>query len=239
MNRTGWCWLLTVGLGLAAPVVASAAQVDVVLGPSLAGTVSRIDQVERRNEQEFREHRAYEGLDKRSERAVSADSVLSQVEWANEALIPDAGQYGLESLIRALVTESLARAGMQSYDKTLRVTLNELGVTNHSVAPLRSASNFATGRVEEIDPATGKSLRAVDVVSNLVVNSTADRSYAGRDFAFDDTDPSRRVGPSVAYFVTSGLRQLFPDQTFPKVVTVLFGDRDPDDFPRPRLVRVR
>lgn len=232
-----WAWLGLV-LGVLAPGFAfGEVQVDVELSPFLREAAPRIDQVERRSEEEFRKHRAYEDVDRRSERAQFADSVLNRVEWANERLVPDAAEYGVEKLVQALVRDALAKAGLESYSKRIRVTVDQVGVRNHPVAPLRGASEHVSGRFEEIDPASGQTLRAAEVVSNLVVSPTADRSYHGPDLAFDDTDPTRRVGPALAYFVTKGLEKLFPDRTFPKVVTVLFADRENET--RPRLVRVR
>lgn len=225
-------------IGLWTPRGASAdAQVEVALSPFLRDTLSRIDQVERRDEEEFRRHRTYDDSDRSSDRARFADSVLNRVEWANERLVPEAEQYGVENLVSALIHDGLGKAGLAGYDKRIRVTIERIGVRNHPVAPLRGASEFVTGRFEEIDPGSGEVARSVDVVSNLVVSPTADRSYHGPDLAFDDSDPTRRVGPSLAYFVSKGLEKLFPDHAFPKVVTVLFGDRD--GATRPRLVRVR
>jgi hypothetical protein len=238
MKRSGWWFAVGASVALLAAGAARAAQVEVVLSPALGDAVQRIDQVERRDEATFRAHRAYDEFGT-SARSVSSDSVFSRVEWANEVLIPDLGQYGVENLVKALVNESLRRAGITGYDKTIRITLDELGVTNHAVARLRSGSNFASGKIEEVDPSTGAVLRSSDVVANTVVSPTADRSYKGPNYAFDDTDPNRRVGPTIAYFVSKGLGRLFPDRDFPTVVTPLFGDQASTDLPRPRLVRVR
>lgn len=223
-----------VAFSLSLPAAIRAADVEVVVSPALRANLARIDQVEQVAEQQFREHRAYDDFS-RSARAVTASAVLAKVGWANERLVPSAGQYGVETLVRALVTDSLATAGVSDPDVKLRVTIDRIGVRNHAVAPLRGNNNYVNGTFEQLD-ASGTVLRSVDVVSNLVASPTSDRSYRGPDYAFDDTDPSRRVGPSLAYFVTKGLKRLYPDKTFPKVVTVLFGDRDTSD--RPTLVRV-
>lgn len=221
-------------VSLSFPAAARAAEIEVALSPALQANVARIDQVEQVAEQQFRQHRAYDDFS-RSTRAVTASAVLANVSWANERLIPTAAQYGVERLVRALVSDGLAKAGITEAGLRLRVTIDRIGVRNHAVAPLRGNNNYVNGTFEELD-VSGAVLRSVEVVSNLVASPTSDRSYQGDDYAFDDTDPSRRVGPSLAYFVTKGLKRLYPDKTFPRVVTVLFGDRDTSD--RPTLVRV-
>lgn len=223
-----------VALAASLATTAHAAQVEVVFSPGLRATIPRIDQVEQVAEQQFREHRAYDDFS-RSSRSVTAGAVLANVGWANERLVPSAAGYGVESLVRALVADGLAKGGITDPAPKLRVTIDRIGVRNHAVAPLRGNNNYVNGTFEELD-AAGAVVRSVDVISNLVASPTSDRSYKGADYAFDDTDPSRRVGPSLAYFVTKGLKRLYPDKSFPKVVTVLFGDRDTSD--RPTLVRV-
>ena len=236
MKRDARVFVLLVAFGLvvSVPERSRAAAVEVVLSPSLRATVTRIDQVEKVAEQQFRDHRTYDDFS-RSARAVSANAVLGQVGWANERLVPSVAEYGVESLVRALMVESFAKAGITDPALRLRVTVDRIGVRNHPVAPLRGNNNYVTGTFEELD-ASGAVKRSVEVVSNLVASPTSDHGYRGADFAFDDSDASRRVGPSLAYFVTKGLRRLYPDHDFPKVVTVLFGDRDTSD--RPTLVRV-
>lgn len=234
MNRNARALLSSAVLALTIPGAASALEVEVAFSPSLRANLARIDEVEQVAEQQFREHRAYDDFS-RSSRAASASAVLAKVGWANERLVPDQAQYGVETLVRALVNDGLAKGGVADAATRIRVTVDRIGVRNHPVAPLRGNNNYVNGTFELLDP-TGAVVRSADVVSNLVASPTSDRSYQGADYAFDDTDPSRRVGPSLAYFVTKGLRRLFPDKAFPKVVTVLFGDRDTSD--RPTLVRV-
>ncbi len=233
MNRNARSLLSFVVLALALPSAARGVEVEVAFSPSLRANLARIDEVEQVAEQQFRAHRAYDDFS-RSNRVVSASAVLANVGWANERLVQSAAGYGVESLVRALVIDGLAKAGVADVPR-IRVTVDRIGVRNHPVAPLRGNNNYVNGTFELLD-ASGAVLRSVDVVSNLVASPTSDRSYRGPDYAFDDMDPSRRVGPSLAYFVTKGLKRLYPDKTFPKVVTVLFGDRDTSD--RPTLVRV-
>jgi hypothetical protein len=196
-------------------------EVQVSLSPALQKQISRIDRVEQIREVRFRKYQHYDRFPVRSPRRF-ANSRYRDVAWANELLIPDAAAYSVENLLAALVRESLNRTNTDPGDAIIRIRLDKLRVKNHSVAVTRGISNFAKGEISLVDAATGEVLRSLEVRANLVTNPTVDLGYKGPDFAFEDTDPDRRVGPVLAYFVKKGLEGLYPGTEFPRPVAVIF-----------------
>lgn len=62
------------------------------------------------------------------------------------------------------------------------------------------------------------------VKANLVIDTTVSTSHTGPELAFVETDPSKRVGPTLAYFVKRALQQAWPQHE--------------DGFVGPTIVRI-
>ncbi len=131
-------------------------------------------------------------------------------EWAGERLIADASDFTLENLVKALVAYNVNRA-VPGFAGRIEIEIDGLRLTNPSIASLESFQSFAEGRVKVTD-ADGTVLFDEDVRTNLVIDSTVDTSYDGPDLAFAETDPSKRVGPTLAYFVERALERVWPEQ---------------------------
>ena len=213
--------IVTAGIALGAAGVAHAdIAVEVSLSEKLQKRVARIDAIEQRREEDFRRH----GTDDRNVVRSSRRFIRSElpgVQWAGELLIADAADYGVENLLVALVKENMRRAGKDGFDDTIRVTLNRLGVANHSLSVLRSASDYAVGTFEIVDSASGAVKQTAEVRTSLGIGFEVNPHYDGPDFAFADTDPSRRVGPVLTDFVQEGLEELFPGEAFAGPVVVI------------------
>lgn len=214
---------------VAAPVAALAdsaieitdSAIEITLSTRLQALEKRIDAIERQREKRFRKNRHYDRNAAVSVRRF-AKTHYRDVAWANELLVSDLAAYGVKNLLAALVNESLNRAGIDRTGVTLRVHLDALRVANHSLARLSGAVTYAYGSISLIDTASGQVVRVADISANLVIDPTVDYGYQGPDFVFEDTDPSRRVGPALAYFVMTGLGELYKDAEFPRPVTVIF-----------------
>lgn len=208
---------------VAAPAAATLADsaIEITLSTRLQALEKRIDAIERQREKRFRKNRHYDRNAAVSVRRF-AKTHYRDVAWANELLVSDLAAYGVKNLLAALVNESLNRAGIDRTGVTLRVHLDALRVANHSLARLSGAVTYAYGSISLIDTASGQVVRAADISANLVIDPTVDYGYQGPDFVFEDTDPSRRVGPALAYFVMTGLGELYKDAEFPRPVTVIF-----------------
>jgi hypothetical protein len=213
--------MMTAGLASAQPETEAAIEVQVSLSATLQKQISRIDRNERIREARFRKHRHYDSSAATSPRRF-ARARYRDVAWANELLISDAADYGVENLLAALVRESLSRADTDPGGAIIRIRLDKLQVKNHSVAVTGGSTNFAAGEILLVDPASGEVLRSLDLRAVLVTYPTVDLGYQGPDFAFEDSDPDRRVGPVLAYFVKKGLEGLYPGTEFPRPVAVMF-----------------
>lgn len=194
--------------------------VEVSLSKSLQKRVDRIDAIEQRREEQFRQFGTDDRNVVRSSRRF-VNSELPGVQWAGELLIADVDDYGVENLLIALVKENMRRAGRGDFDGTIRIALNRLGVANHSLSVMRSASTYAVGRFEIVESETGAVKQTAEVRKALGIGFEVNPHYDGPDFAFADTDPSRRVGPVLADFVQEGLEELFPGEEFAGPVVVI------------------
>ncbi len=194
---------------------------EVTLSPRLQALEARIDNIEQKREKRFRKNRHYDRNVTMSNRRF-ASARYRDVAWANEALVPDLGAYGVKTLLSALVNESLKRAGVDQPGVTIRIHLDTLRVSNHALAMLSGSGSYVRGSISLVDAASGQVIRSADVAANLVVDPTADLGYEGPDFMFEDTDPANRMGPALAYFVMEGLGKLYEGTRFPRPVILVF-----------------
>ncbi len=196
--------------------------VEVSFADGLQKYVSNIDGIEKKREALFREYRTDTIVSRiRSERRF-ANTYFNNVRWASEQLVADAEDYGVETVVSALVRMGMERAGLGAGNNLIRVHIKRIKVANHSIARLSGPITYATGTFTLVDAATGQTVRSADVSANLVVNPTVDRNYQGEDWAYPDVDSDNRVGPVLAYFVSKGLGKLYPESEFPKPVSITY-----------------
>lgn len=201
--------------------VQAAVVVEVTLSPRLEAMEGKIDAIEQTREQRFRKYQHYDRNAAASERRF-ANSRYRDVTWANELLVPDVSAYGIRALLSALVTESLNKAGVDSSGMIVRVNLEKLRIANHPLARLSGSHSLAKGSISLIDQSSGQVVRSIQLAANPVVNPSINLGYKGPDFAFADTDPTRRIGPTLAYFVMKGLGQLYDGAEFPRPISLIY-----------------
>lgn len=196
--------------------------VQVTFADGLQKYISRIDRIEQKREALFRKYRDDTIVGRvRSERRF-ANVYYHNVRWASEQLVANADDYGVETVISALVQMGLERAGLAGENTLIRVHIKRIRVSNHSLARLSGASTYVTGSFALVDSSTGQTIRSADLSANLIVDPTVDSGYQGDDWAYPDIDSENRVGPALAYFVMKGLEKLYPDGEFPKPVSISY-----------------
>lgn len=201
---------------------ASAAEVDVTLSPNLQEVVDSVNSTEQNREELFRRNRDDQLNPLRTERRL-ARSRFVDTRWAGEELIDNVNDFTVQNLLKALVNSNLEFAGLGDTTDRFRVELDRLKIKNYSVARVKGVSDYAVGRISRIDGNTGNVIESADITANLVIDFTSDYNYDGPDLAFADTDPDRRVGPTLAYFVKRGMEKLYPDTKFRGPVVVTFN----------------
>jgi len=193
----------------AAPDVAKES-IEVVFSDSISQALERVNHVERILEERFRKFRHTQ----RSHRSAGvfrfSRTLTDGTRWANETLIPELENYTVVNLMKALTADNLARA-VPDFEGRILYRINRLKIENHDVSFLNGPSSYMTGEVVAHGP-DGEVIGAYDVSANLVVNPTIDREYTGPEYAFFQTDPTQRVGPTAAYFVEKALERVWPDK---------------------------
>ena len=110
----------------------------------------------------------------------------------------------------------------------IEIHIDELKLTNPAIAFLESFQSYAEGRVK-VTAGDGNVLFDKKVRTNLVIDSTVDPSYDGPGLAFGETDPSQRVGPTLAYFVERALGRTWPERNSEFVGPVVIRVSGPDE----------
>jgi len=183
--------------------------VEVTFSSDLQDRMDSINSREQILEKRFRtrRHDATGPLEAGSQRF--ARTRTAGTEWGGERLIDEASDFTLENLVKALVAYNVNRA-VPDFSGRIEIEIDGLRLTNPPIASLESVQSFAEGRVKVSD-ADGQVVFDETVRANLVVDSTVDTSYDGPDLAFAETDPSKRVGPTLAYFVERALQRVWPE----------------------------
>ena len=219
MSRLLMVFALSLGFVGFSILASAEVEVEVEFSDRVANVLGRIDRIELRREGYFRQYSVDLRSRLRSTQRLN-NSMFSNTEWAGELLIPELENYSLENLLRALVVESINRAGIE-FDGTVQIELERIKVKNHSVSLIANGNTYAKGRFTAID-ASGQVVRSAEISANLVLDYTTEISYDGPDFAFYTTDPENRIGPTLAFFVKKGLSALFPGNDFPRAVVIEF-----------------
>lgn len=193
--------------------VAGAADVEVVFSDRMARNMGSLNNIEQNREESFRETYDDNASQRgRSDRFLDI-SRFQNVDWAGETLVPEINNYTVETLFKALATETLNRAGMDDLEGTVRFTIRTMKVAGHSLNFLRGQDSYVIGTVEHIG-SNGQVLKSTKVSANLVIDVSVDANYKGPDFAFYATDADGRVGPTFSRFIQKGLEKLFEGRKF-------------------------
>ncbi len=204
---------LTLGFVFAAFNTASAADIEVVFSDKMARNMGSLNDIEQNREESFRETYDDNASQRgRSDRFLDI-SRFQNVDWAGETLVPEINNYTVETLFKALATETLNRAGMDALEGTVRFTIRTMKVAGHSLSFLRGQDSYVIGTVEHIGR-NGQVLNSTKVSANLVIDVSVDANYKGPDFAFYATDAGGRVGPTLSRFIRKGLGKLFEGKKF-------------------------
>lgn len=204
---------------VAATGTAGAVEVEVQFAKYLIKNMPAIDALEREREEQFRKFRQTERTNFNNSRRL-AHTRWSNVNWANEVLVPDYDDFSVTELTRRMVAASLERAGVSNVAK-VEIRIDRLFISNYSLTALAGPNSYASGTITAYD-ASGKVIASSKLVANLVVDKTVAPNYNGSDFAFPDTSRNLRVGPTLSYFVFKGLGKLFPGREFARPVLITF-----------------
>lgn len=208
--------LFVVALLAAMPAAAQIApemktySVEINFREGIADILGRVDHVERVMEERFRKYRHTQRSHREAGVFRFSKSLTEGTRWANETLIPEVENYTVTNLITALTADNINRAAPE-FEGRIVYEIDRFKVENHDVAILNGTNSYMTGRVVALG-ADGEVMKAEKVTANLVVDPTVDREYTGPKYAFFQTDPANRVGPTVAYFVERALEKIWPDK---------------------------
>lgn len=183
--------------------------VEVSFSNDLQERMASINTHEQNLEERFRDNRHGARSSREAGTQRFAETRTAGTQWAGERLIGEVSDFTLENLVTALVAYNVNRAA-PDFGGRIEIKLDSLKLTNPSIAFLKSFQSFAEGHLKVTD-ADGSVLFDKDVRTNLVIDSTVDTSYDGPELAFVETDPSRRVGPTLAYFVERALERVWPE----------------------------
>jgi len=201
---------------LAAPAGAQTApetaseMVEIEYDDGIEAILSRVNRVEQIKEERFRKYRHTERTHREAGVFRFSGTLTEGTRWANETLIPELENYTVTNLLRALTVDNLNKA-VPDFDGRIVYEIDRFKVANHEVAILSGTSSYMTGRVTLLGP-NGAVRKREKVTANLVVDPTVDRQYTGPKYAFLQTDPEARIGPTVSFFVEQALEQLWPEK---------------------------
>jgi len=210
------CSLLAAAVLAAMPAAAQIApetkgySVEVNFREGIANILGRVDRVEQVMEERFRKYRHTQRSHRQAGVFRFSKALTHGTRWANETLIPEVENYTVVNLIAALTADNINRAAPE-FEGRIVYEIERFKVENHDVAIMNGTNNYMTGRVVALG-ADGEVMKAEEVTANLVVDPSVDREYTGPKYAFFQTDPANRVGPTVAYFVEQALEKIWPDK---------------------------
>lgn len=201
--------------------------VEVTFSDKLQQRMASINSLEQRLEERFRENRHYAKSPRGAGSQRFAKNLTEGTDWAGERLIGDVSDFTLDNLVKALVAYNVNRAA-PDFGGRVEIHIDELKLTNPAIAFLESFQSYAEGRVKVTD-AEGNALFDKKVRTNLVIDSTVDPSHEGPELAFAESDPSQRVGPTLAYFVEHALARAWPEQKSEFVGPVIIRVSGPNE----------
>lgn len=200
---------------------AFAQKVEITLSDHLEEAKGRINSIEQKFEREFRDTR----------RTSTGPSVVRaerfnrsrdrDVQWAGERLIGSVGNYTLENLLKALVKDNLKRNDMDLKGQKIRVHLDALNVSGHSVAEISQGRTLARAQFELVDR-NGEVIRSVERTAFLrPIKTKVNNDYDGAEYAFLPEQQGNRVGPILSQLAEAGLEALFEGTDFNGAVLII------------------
>ncbi|SDE07118.1 hypothetical protein SAMN04488071_1993 [Kordiimonas lacus] len=212
--------ILAAALGAALMVPAAAAQADVTVSftDRLEAKMDRINAIDGRREEAFREFRTEGTRGGLPPNARLNASLFAGTEWANERLFPDIKDYNVPALFQAMMERGI-KAADPDFDGTVTVKIKKLQIEAFSLAGLRGRNTQAAGDVTVLD-ADGNMVAQHYIWASIVPAYTASRSYTGPDYAYRKAATTTRVGPIAAEFTQKALGKLYPDYDAPGLVIV-------------------
>lgn len=184
-------------------------RVHVTFSDEIESRMDSINSVEQRFEQRFRQHR-YDAQSRRLAGTQRFASINTEgTEWAGERLIGEVSEFTLENLVKAMVAYNVNLV-VPDFRGDIEVRVNLLKLSNATTAYLDSSHSYALGRFK-VTTSDGNIVFDDKVSANLLIDQTVNPSFDGPELAFVETDPSKRVGPTLAYFVRQALRQAWPE----------------------------
>lgn len=196
-------------------------ELEITFSKKLRKRLATIDRVEQIREERFRrslidESNPYMTILNSSAAPSSNDTV----DWAGAQLISDLQDYGVENLIRSLVSRTMSQVA-PDFKGLIRLRLDRIKVDNHSVAFLRASRSYVTGKIEVRDD-EGRKIIEDKMTVDLDIEEIEALDYRDVDLAFAEADGSDRVGPVLAAFVQTVLGEAWPEQKerLPGVVMV-------------------
>lgn len=184
--------------------------VEVSFSSDLQERMASINTHEQNLEERFRENRHGASSFREAGTQRFAEIRTGGTQWGGERLIGEVSDFTLDNFVKALVAYNVNRA-VPDFGGRIEISIDSLKLTNPAIAFLESFQSYAEGHVKVTD-ADGSVLFDKNVRTNLVIDSTVDTSYEGPELAFAETDPSRRVGPTLAYFIERALERVWPEQ---------------------------
>ncbi len=208
----------TMVAAMVVPSVAAEADVKVSFTDRLQSKMDRINAIDLKREEAFREFRTEGTRGGLPPNAKLNASLFAGTEWANERLFPDIKDYNVPALFQGMMERGI-KAADPDFDGTVVVHIQKLQVQSFSLAALRSRNTQAAGDVVVLD-AAGNELARHYVWAALVPEYTASRSYTGPDYAYRKAATTTRIGPIAAEWTEKALKKLYPDYDAPGLVIV-------------------
>jgi len=200
------------------PGSAALAEVEVTFADRLQAKMDRINDIDTRREEAFREFRTEGTRGGLPPNAKLNVSLFAGTEWGNERLFPDIKDYSVPALFQVMMERGIKEAD-PAFDGMVKVRIKKLQIQSFSLAALRSRNTQAGGDVTVLDK-DGNVVAEHYIWVSPVPEYTASRSYTGPDYAYRKAAVTTRVGPIAAEFTEKALKKLYPGYDAPGLVIV-------------------
>jgi len=206
--------------GSLASVQAEASGVDLTVEVEFKGRIlndlDRINQIEIRREKNFRKYRSEQW---RSRAPKLARARYAEAEFAVERLVPKLEEYSFETLIRRTILRDVDVMGLDEKPALIKVTLEQMRISDFSIARYRSTNSVMTGVVEAFN-ADGVRTGGVKLTWQMLPTYTHNNKYAGKEYVFLRESAHVRVAPLTIGFLEKALEQIYPGKDAPGPVFI-------------------
>jgi hypothetical protein len=182
--------------------------------------MDRISAIDKKREEVFRRYRRDGARQSQLPRNLLNNSEFSEVEWANERLIPNLEHYSIPSLITEMMKRGIEGAHPDGFDGRVVLDVDKMYVSSFPLAAINSFNTRMEGKIKIFD-SEGKLVTEKKVRTTLVPKFTSSRQYDGPDYAYLSTAGTSRIGPIAAEFTAEALEKAFPDYDAPDLVFLL------------------